>query len=402
MLGKVRNPYMQRFFGEGFPGPDAGVQRHRTYLVGARTDVLGEVKTLQPSKTSYDKGNCQTNRPVNLRATQAVRSYRRRAAGLNQKYAQEVVGDGTNGQVGPFETALGEFYTGNALPVAVSAFSEVNEDASKLITRLSRLTAKTDFGKSMSPLVSHSRKGGAFPIIQSQFRRALGCLIARGQAQHLLKRRHYATPTAREAYQTAEDNHSRNRNRPRASMSGYARWWQNFIPEGYVNASGLSYATKLQHRRTTQASNDSGLGGRTDILDEVKTMQPSKTSYCKGNCQVNKPVDQSTKQVKSGTTRREPPASTKKYAPEMVGDGTNSQVGPFETALGELYTSNVLPIAVGAFGGEDNEDARPQQERGRIPNHADPVQACPRVLDRQGAAGTAPTQKAQPPLRQDY
>ncbi|EJK74911.1 hypothetical protein THAOC_03383, partial [Thalassiosira oceanica] len=129
--------------------------------LGARTDVLGEVKTLQPSKNSYDKGNCQTNRPVNLRATQAVRSYRRRAAGLDQKYAQEVVGDGTNGQVGPFETALGEFYTGNVLPVAVGAFSEVNEDASKLITRLARLTAKTDFGKSMSPLVSHSRKGGA-------------------------------------------------------------------------------------------------------------------------------------------------------------------------------------------------------------------------------------------------
>ncbi|EJK64960.1 hypothetical protein THAOC_14248, partial [Thalassiosira oceanica] len=97
--------------------------------LGARTDVLGEVKTLQPSKTSYDKGNCQTNRPVNLRATQAVRSYRRRAAGLDQKYAQEVVGDSTNGQIGPFETALGEFYTGNALPVAVGAFSEVNEDA---------------------------------------------------------------------------------------------------------------------------------------------------------------------------------------------------------------------------------------------------------------------------------
>ncbi|EJK63646.1 hypothetical protein THAOC_15684 [Thalassiosira oceanica] len=71
-----------------------------------------------------------------------------RGFGLDQKYAQEVVGDGTNGQVGPFETALGEFYTGNVLPVAVGAFSEVNEDASKLITRLARLTAKTDFGNS--------------------------------------------------------------------------------------------------------------------------------------------------------------------------------------------------------------------------------------------------------------
>ena len=105
------------------------------------------------------------------------------------------------------KSSLDTFYTGNVLPFVVGAFGEVNEDASKLITKLARLTAKTDFGKSMSPLVSsHSRKGGAFPIMQSQFRRALGCMIARGQAQHLLKRRHYARPSAREAYQTAEDN----------------------------------------------------------------------------------------------------------------------------------------------------------------------------------------------------
>ena len=58
----------------------------------------------------------------------------------------------------------------------------------------------------------HSRKGGAFPIMQSQFRRALGCMIARGQAQHLLKRRHYARPSpsarGKQAYQTAEDKQS--------------------------------------------------------------------------------------------------------------------------------------------------------------------------------------------------
>jgi len=64
--------------------------------------------------------------------------------------------------VGPFEAALGTFHTGNVLPIVVSAFGEINEDASKLITKLARLTAKTDFGKSMSPtLVSYSRKGGA-------------------------------------------------------------------------------------------------------------------------------------------------------------------------------------------------------------------------------------------------
>jgi len=90
-------------------------------------------------------------------------------AGLDRTHAQEVVGDGTNGQMGPFEAAIGAFYTGNVFPIAVGAFGEVNEDASKLVTNLVRLTAKTDFVKSLSPLVSHSRKGGAFPIMQSQF-----------------------------------------------------------------------------------------------------------------------------------------------------------------------------------------------------------------------------------------
>ena len=89
-------------------------------------------------------------------------------------HAPEVVGDGTDGQVGPFEAALGTFYTGNALPFVVGAFGKVNEDASKLITKLARLTAKTDFGKSMLPLHSqHNRKRGAFPIIQFQFKPTL-------------------------------------------------------------------------------------------------------------------------------------------------------------------------------------------------------------------------------------
>ncbi|EJK58006.1 hypothetical protein THAOC_21901, partial [Thalassiosira oceanica] len=155
-------------------------------------------------KDSYRKGNCQANPPANQRASNVRRNYRKRTIDLDRAHAPEVVGDGTNGQVGPFEEALKQFHTGNVFPIAAGAFGEVNEDASKLIANLARLTAKTDFGKSMSPLVSHSRKGGAFPIMQSQFRRALGCLIARGQAQHLLKRRHYARPSAREAYQTAE------------------------------------------------------------------------------------------------------------------------------------------------------------------------------------------------------
>ncbi|EJK71529.1 hypothetical protein THAOC_07019, partial [Thalassiosira oceanica] len=96
----------------------------------------------------------QTRQPTRHPGRAELQEARRRPRPKSMH--KKLSGDGTNGQVGPFETALGEFYTGNVLPVAVGAFSEVNEDASKLITRLARLTAKTDFGKSMSPLVSNT------------------------------------------------------------------------------------------------------------------------------------------------------------------------------------------------------------------------------------------------------
>jgi len=80
-----------------------------------------------------DKGNCQENRPVDQRATQVKRKYKRRAAGLNQTYAPEIVGDGTDGiRGGPWNILHRQR---PPLYVVVGAFGEINEDASKLITR---------------------------------------------------------------------------------------------------------------------------------------------------------------------------------------------------------------------------------------------------------------------------
>ncbi|EJK63809.1 hypothetical protein THAOC_15518 [Thalassiosira oceanica] len=128
--------------------------------LGGRSDILGEVKTIQPGKSSYRKGNCQANPPANhQRASNVRRNYRKRTVDLDRAHAPEVIGDGTNGQVGPFEEALGQFHTGNVFPIVAGAFGEVNhEDASKLVTNLARLTAKTDFGKSMSPLYSQPQQ----------------------------------------------------------------------------------------------------------------------------------------------------------------------------------------------------------------------------------------------------
>ena len=50
---------------------------------------------------------------------------------------------------------------------------------------------------SISPLRNLNKKGGAFAIMLSQFRRALGVTIVRDMANHKLSRLHYVRATAR-------------------------------------------------------------------------------------------------------------------------------------------------------------------------------------------------------------
>ena len=64
---------------------------------------------------------------------------------------------------------------------------------------------------SISPLRNLDKKGGAFAIMLSQFRRALGVTIVRDMANHKLSRLHYVRATAEDAKNTAEANHSDNR-----------------------------------------------------------------------------------------------------------------------------------------------------------------------------------------------
>ena len=69
-----------------------------------------------------------------------------------------------------------------------------------------------------------------------------------------------------------------------------------------------------------QASNDSGLGSRSDVLGEVKTMQPGKCSYQTGNCQENRPVDQrATKVRRDYSPRGELPASIRHMHQKLSG-----------------------------------------------------------------------------------
>ena len=81
-------------------------------------------------------------------------------------------------------------------------FGEINEDFNKTIKTLAREAAAGMDCMSASPLVNTDRKGGTFPIMLQQFRRAIGVVIVQGNANHKLGRLHYVQGTAEEATHT--------------------------------------------------------------------------------------------------------------------------------------------------------------------------------------------------------
>jgi len=83
-----------------------------------------EIKSFQPNRTRYNHNNTNIN-PADRRAKEVVQQYSRKFQKLDQNYAQEVVGDGRNGIVGPFEAAQSQFFGGQVIPVVVGAFGEV-------------------------------------------------------------------------------------------------------------------------------------------------------------------------------------------------------------------------------------------------------------------------------------
>ena len=151
---------------------------------------------------------------------------------LDKQYAADIVGNGDNGIVGPFESAQKRFIGGQVIPLVVGPFGEVNKDFEKVLKTLARLAAAGEDGMSISPLRNTDRKGGAFIIMLQQFRRALGVMVVRGMANHKLSRLHYVRATAEEAKFTAEANHSNNR--WKAGQQRSSSWYSSHTPEGYA------------------------------------------------------------------------------------------------------------------------------------------------------------------------
>ena len=208
------------------------VGKQRVNDSGSRRDAEAffEVKTFTACKSRYGHNNSKMT-PVSCRAKMVVQSYNRKFKRLDNNFATDVVGDGNNGITGPFEAAQKHFYRGQVIPLCAGWFGEINEDFEKVILTMAREAAAGEDGMALSPLVNTDIKGGAFPIMLQQFKRAIGVAIVRGNANHKLGRMHYVRGTAKEAAYTRRSNHSDYRYKP--SERGGPSWYAEHTPEGY-------------------------------------------------------------------------------------------------------------------------------------------------------------------------
>ena len=117
------------------------------------------------------------------------------------------------------------------IPLCAGWFGEINEDFEKVIRTLAKEAAAGQDGMAVSPLINTDRKGGAFPIMLHQFRRAIGVAIVRGNANHKLGRMHYVRGSPEEAANTCRTNHSDHRYKP--SEREGPSWYNEHTQEGY-------------------------------------------------------------------------------------------------------------------------------------------------------------------------
>ena len=188
-------------------------------------EAIFEVKTMTACKTRYAHNN-DNILPANRRAKEVRSEYARKFKKLDEKFDWEAAND----TPGVFSQVQTRFVCNGIIPLVAGFWAEVNEDFEKTIRILARAAAATQEATVISPLSYTDRKGGAFPIMLQQFRRAIGVAIVRGNAELRRGRLHYVRPTKEEAYHAADSHHSSNNKWTGSGMNG---WFKGNDDDGY-------------------------------------------------------------------------------------------------------------------------------------------------------------------------
>ena len=194
LLDKVGDPYITAFVNHVSSHPNARKAPHsivpdihtRNFPVGCQTindsgaisaaEAFFEVKTYTACKSRYKHNNTNI-KPADRRAREITQSYKRKFKKLDTLFAADVVGDGDGDVTGPFEQAQNRFWKGQVILICAGWFGEINKDFERIIQLIAREAAAGDDGIKISPLINTDRKGGAYPIMLQQFKRAIGVAI---------------------------------------------------------------------------------------------------------------------------------------------------------------------------------------------------------------------------------
>ena len=80
------------------------------------------------------------------RGGKITREYKTKLKNVDKKFAEEVVGNGSNDAVGPFGLSLGRFYKGRVIPLVAGWFGGINKDFEQTIATLAKETLLFVFG----------------------------------------------------------------------------------------------------------------------------------------------------------------------------------------------------------------------------------------------------------------
>jgi hypothetical protein len=81
---------------------------------------------------------------------------------LDVLIASDIVGDGSNDIMGPFQTAQTQFYCKRSIPLCTGRYREVNKDFNKVLQQLAQEAAAGHDGLTILQLINTDKKGGAY------------------------------------------------------------------------------------------------------------------------------------------------------------------------------------------------------------------------------------------------
>ncbi len=133
-------------------------------------EAIFEFKTFEACPTRYYHENViktavERRTDEHMRSTKRVIELSKR---LDMEFAPEIVGNGRNGIVGPFEAIQGQFYRKQIIVFCAGAFAEINENGEKLIKRLAKIAAAGNDGLTMSFTDNASAMGGRALLFSGQ------------------------------------------------------------------------------------------------------------------------------------------------------------------------------------------------------------------------------------------